>query len=1361
MRGEWWQFALIALLGLTAALFGVFLYREIYPEYKIFQNTYVELEEFRSSITGEPPAPFDKGVQQIVLVQPHGAPEIIDRCVSCHVALKLTHFSPTKVALDVNGNVILDAQGIPVQEPNEDYIWKILDEKALLLRQQGKEGEAQRLEELKVKEIDGQQIDMSKALAMHPLIGRESRPFEFHPIEEYGCTVCHSGNGRSLTIDRAHGPVFDGMYEPAFQGEKPHFLELDPANDPLFSQAYNHKAGHKLLFQTTPILVGHLIESSCVQCHQTGSRQLQGALSTVVSIKEEADQEAKALHDAYARERDALNELFVLANMVQTKGLDETLKTLKLTSEDYTLTQIQRSAAAGQHDYIKNLTKQSKDKRQIAQILQETATLSVGNAEWTKELETQITSGQGNAPELIDTFVKTHLADPLAVGRLFQKAGAMDRQQQLVDHINHVQGTFKTTLGKENLGASTFSNIDKLTENYQRGQELFISQACYACHRIAGYSRGGVGPELTNEGFADPWFIKESIYWPQADLRTSTMPNMNLDHPELEDLTTFLIGQKGKPRSMSEVAYRIQIDQWEGGKKLPWEQPLPPSQLHDLDKGMILFATEGCAACHRLKGFESNVGFAVEKDPKTSWDAIYSDKLWFQKLFPEDIQGSELVLRLEQNSQEIDQKIVADVRKDSILEKIDSLQPEAIIDFYTPFHYALRAKNSEFHTEPEALEKWRQRVKNVMKIYVQEYGLGRLIGPRPNWSGIFRSDEWLMEHFYSPTSHTARSLMPVFPFDETKFYLLTYTLDLLSQRNNAALHEIWSNRGFNPELAYELQCAQCHGNYRQGDGPVMPWIYPIPKNLRNATFLRNLTKERVAESILYGVKGTPMPPWGETAPNKPFDNNTPVLNPQQTKQLVDWLFLSLPGGQVINESQEPPKWKYEPEDFLKELKDEGAPLKSALFQPRETYYAAITPEPQQRALDVKDLFDIRPALISGVEQHSYFIQPKYYTPQNLTEGERFFIENCSVCHGKEGAGNGARAGSMIEAKPRMLTNLDWIATRDDLRLLRSIKYGVPGTSMIPWGDQTSALQRMQLVMYIRKLSHENELRQELAKQLYSSFATTIDALRGSQIHFSKQLQEAQKTYDTLSAQRQELDRQLTIDPSLAQKAVAAYQAEVQAQSHLSELEKMSSLYDKLMAEVRAEEAIYQKIGQGFLSRDVDDSTFQIYIHLLASLQQESEQDSGSRIQEPEFSSIAAAQKTISEAIEKQIETANKEKQLQQGRMASVERNQDLDQITQRINSLTQLKNQFLTDIEEAKRIRLQQQKTFQELRVMSQRSGVRSQDSGSRIQESEKSQRHNPVAPILQDSDSQILTPESLILTPESSSESSYPRPYP
>ncbi len=85
-----------------------------------------------------------------------------------------------------------------------------------------------------------------------------------------------------------------------------------------------------------------------------------------------------------------------------------------------------------------------------------------------------------------------------------------------------------------------------------QGEQLYISQACYACHRNAGFARGGIGPELTTEAFKYPWFIKQSIVWPQADLPSSTMPNYRLDHQELEALTCYMLGQKGRPNAVSQ-----------------------------------------------------------------------------------------------------------------------------------------------------------------------------------------------------------------------------------------------------------------------------------------------------------------------------------------------------------------------------------------------------------------------------------------------------------------------------------------------------------------------------------------------------------------------------------------------------------------------------------------------------------------------------------------------------------------------------------------------------------------------------------------------------------------------------------------
>ena len=95
MRSETvYQWLVIGLSIVAALLLGVFTYIEIFPQYKSFQNKYLELEEFKAKKNKTKLPPFKKGVKQIVLVPDDNGPETIDRCISCHLALKLKHFSP-------------------------------------------------------------------------------------------------------------------------------------------------------------------------------------------------------------------------------------------------------------------------------------------------------------------------------------------------------------------------------------------------------------------------------------------------------------------------------------------------------------------------------------------------------------------------------------------------------------------------------------------------------------------------------------------------------------------------------------------------------------------------------------------------------------------------------------------------------------------------------------------------------------------------------------------------------------------------------------------------------------------------------------------------------------------------------------------------------------------------------------------------------------------------------------------------------------------------------------------------------------------------------------------------------------------
>ncbi len=1349
MRAEIYQYSLIAAGIVATVLFGAFLSREIFPEYKIYQEDYISLERFRSSYTGESPPDFKTEVKQIVLEREDKGPPIIDRCTSCHVALQFPHFSPTKIAMNVNGNIERDAEGKPIQIPNENYVWLRLDEEIEKLTDQKKNQEleesgkgdqvsarlaqAKAYKDLKTAHVGDHVYDVTKVLQMHPLMGMETRPFEYHPISEFGCTSCHSGNGRGLTTEKAHGPIFDGDYEPEFMGPKPIFTEQDPDNDPLFARVFNNKPGHELLFQTTPILVNALIQAKCMNCHQDSASTLFGAANFAGNVVEKRGKISNAVQVAFDDEKNALAALLNLLIRIEQIGYEQSLNEVQSKSQDFTLPQKEQDQFNAQSQYLSKTSSSSEGaKRQIEQAI----TNILGSPQLTQALVNQAKE-KGAADQTINMFLKEHQSDP-GKGSIFVKMEKLQLEKEIMQHLRDTETSFQKVVNDQKVVSEMASEVDLLTKNYHRGEQLYISQACGACHRIAGFARGGVGPELTREGKSYPWFIKESIVWPQADLPTSTMPNYKMDHEDLEDLVTFLLAQTGDRKAISETAYKTTIQEWEAGKKLPWEKAIPAGKIKDLRYAMLVFATEGCSACHRLKGFESNVGFNIEKEKKgnLNFDDLYQEHEWFKNLFPETIIGSELVKTLDAHAAEIDQHITPDVRQGSIIEEIDQIVPGQVESLYTSFKYAARAKNHASQLKAAAakdpqekaqieadLQQWKERVHNVLMMFIQEYGLGRVIGPRPNWSGVYRTDEWLMEHFHNPASHVPRSIMPVMPFDDTKFYALTNMLDVLGKHNRDEIKAIWEHRGFNPAQAFQIHCSQCHGEFMQGNGPVAEWIYPIPKNLRNTDFLRNLTKERVINSITHGVKGTPMPPWGEVAAHKPMMDNIPVLNQSEIKRLVDWMFSSLPGGNVIRGAQDVPKWNYTPEDVLKELEEEGNKLKSgkeedlnphsslnsesldllrSLVPSGKGYYASLKPVPspsneEEENLKVSDVFDVVPNP-NGPEKYAYYIKKKYFTQENIDQGDAFFQLNCSICHGHDADGTGLRASAMKDAKPRMLTNLDWSLTRDDLRLLRSIKYGVPGTAMTPWGDLTNSLQRLQLVIYIRSLTQELHLREELFSALYASYENGILTVENARIQLYPTLAKAQEMHKNLQAKRERLYDEINSQQGLSHESLEIYQQELNNLSELKKQQKLDSLLTNLKTEIASEQEIYQGIGLALLKLD-DKKDFNDLLKLVklktmvytfndgklnASLDPEKEK------------TLTELEKQIIDDLNGKITELEARKLIVEGKLASQDKINELTALNNQISSYLKIKKRVVTGFEDAVRSRQKQNQLLAE-----------------------------------------------------------------
>ena len=676
---------------------------------------------------------------------------------------------------------------------------------------------------------------------------------------------------------------------------------------------------------------------------------------------------------------------------------------------------------------------------------------------------------------------------------------------------------------------------------------------------------------------------------------------------------------------------------------------------------------------------------------------------------------------LDKQAAEIDRHILPNAHTNGILEEIEKRSPGIAEAMNANFKYALRAKNFETAEKLKAEKdpkrdqivkeqsRWQERVRQVMLLYYQEYGFGRIIGPRLNWSGVFRSDEWLMNHFHNPTSTSPKSLMPAFPFDDSKFYALTYMLDALAVKNSDAIHKVWEHRGFNPALAFETHCAQCHGDHRQGNGVVAEWIYPIPKNLTNATFLRNLTKEQAITSITHGVYGTPMPPWGEVASGKQHPPKQPVLSKVEIKQLVDWLFSSLAGEQVIENSSDVLKWQYTPEDVLKEIRHEGDQLKRGpaveqlkdqshhnlksnpsahaalrrLMPSGEGLYGALKPVPAAAKVpsDVEAVFEIKPPFYPGGDP-TYYIKKDYYTEQNLEAGRLFFENNCAICHGKDADGTGLRAETMTDAKPRMLINLNWLDKRDDLRLLRSIKYGVPGTAMTPWGDQTSSLQRMQLVMYIRSLSAQNQRLAELKDLIYQAFGVSeeqIDLAR------SKEYGEVGK----IEKESRELKGKLNEQSDA--EATAAFEKERQFRKQLQGKQEHDQLYVSLKESVDKESQLFTDIGKDMIQQEVSDDDFRSFANLVQMRTQRFAAADGQLklIQDQESQAKQAQGKLINRFGEQIAQLTTQIKGLE-GQIPTKEQVDQLKTLTAQQKSLLKLKEKLISNFSQAERLEQEQ-----------------------------------------------------------------------
>lgn len=453
-----------------------------------------------------------------------------------------------------------------------------------------------------------------------------------HPVEKFGCTTCHGGNGHSVSFkDSAHTPQNEAQKK-EWQ-KKYHWQELEkwdakmlPAN---FTQSACAKCHHGVVEvpQATKLNKGRKLAevNGCFNCHKINgfenSWKVGPDLQRVAS-KLDAEWIENWVEDPKSfRPATQMPQVFHLSNTSSPEDREKNKAAIK-------------SIAAY---LIKN-----------SEPVELTAPTVAGNAENGEKLVKELgcigchsaagiaindrgpeLSGLGSkvTPEWLYTWLKDpkhyspstrmpdlRLSDPEAAditefllsqkNTEFESKPPVEARFEVVDELilTSLQGTMRRSEAEEELAKMT--QEDRLQ---YLGKKSINQQGCYTCHNIKGFEDAKpIGADLSDEGRKDihqfdfgfttidrsrQAFIVQKLKEPRifdqgkekAYYDKLRMPQFNFNDEEIEALTTFIL-------SLSEEQIPLQIQ-----KRLNLNE-------ERLEEGRKLVSKLNCTGCHTLDG---------------------------------------------------------------------------------------------------------------------------------------------------------------------------------------------------------------------------------------------------------------------------------------------------------------------------------------------------------------------------------------------------------------------------------------------------------------------------------------------------------------------------------------------------------------------------------------------------------------------------------------------------------------------------------------------------------------------------------------------------------------------------------------
>jgi hypothetical protein len=253
--------------------------------------------------------------------------------------------------------------------------------------------------------------------------------------------------------------------------------------------------------------------------------------------------------------------------------------------------------------------------------------------------------------------------------------------------------------------------------------------------------------------------------------------------------------------------------------------------------------------------------------------------------------------------------------------------------------------------------------------------------------------------------------------------------------------------------------------------------------------------------------------------------------------------------------------------------------------------------------------------------------------------------------------------------------------------------------MTPWGDLTSSLQRIQLVIFIRTLSQEKEKRENLLEALYASFDEDQSAVEGLRIVEYPQLEVIQKEYSATKTERRE-ENYVQNGEEVTKAKLSLYQKQLELEMKLQNAKARDQILLDLKHLIAREREIYSNIGNDLISANVEDGIWKKFLKIIAlnnhhflfkegnlSIQDISENKKELQLMTNEIIAILDGQKA----------DINKELVVIQGKFSAPDRDEELKGLQSRLSKIDKIKSRLLSGVAEDLMLKDQEEMVYKKL----------------------------------------------------------------